>query len=172
MGSLRAYVQNGVGQKTLPAMIEERNIVEAARNTCDAIENFDTRKYQILLSRLAELWPHLDQLCQCKIIVGDEDLIIQGNFSSELNNIPDNLYFYTIFDPKDKSSICATSLKDGLSDIYLNLKEGLLAIDKNTTNTNAVLSEWRLDYETHWGRHMIDVIRFLFLSGNSDGVTS
>jgi hypothetical protein len=141
----------------------EQLVIESARNTCDAIEDFRIEKPQVLLSALIQLWQRFDQLYACDIAVNFREPSIEGNFACKFNNPSGDVYFYVVFDPRDKDSLCATSVKDCLSDIFVSLKNGLVTIETDSADTNVVLNEWRIGYETHWGRHLIDVARFLFL---------
>jgi hypothetical protein len=89
-----------------------------------------------------------------------------------LDRIPDDLVFHVIFDPLNPESVCAASLKDALGDIYKSLDLGLRVLDKEPQKKLAVLWEWRHAYEFHWGRHLIDVIRFFHLCKDPESSAS
>lgn len=139
------------------------NFIDSARQVCRETERFDLGKTQPLLTALIRLLHDADKLTRSEIRFLDEDFNTEVALPSALNSIPDDLVFQVVFDPLDPRSLCASSLKDSLGDIYQSLKSGLEVLDKNRISEDAVFWQWKLDYETHWGRHLLDVIRFMFL---------
>jgi len=67
----------------------------------------------------------------------------------------DRDYYLMIFDPFEEApSPVVGSLSDDLSDIWRDLKEGLLQLDLGTESAvvDAVWA-WRFGLEFHWGSH-------------------
>jgi len=143
-------------------------IIQAAREVCQEIERVNLRDTQPLLTTLIQLLREANSLAQCSIEADDYDLEGGGVLPEALNRIPDDLVFNVVFDPLDPGSVCASSLKDALGDIYESLELGLRVLDKEPQRKLAVLWEWRHAYEFHWGRHLLDVIRFLVLCKESE----
>ncbi len=137
--------------------------IQAAREACQEIERVNLHDTQPLLTTLIQLLREANSLAQCSIEADDYDLGGDEALPEALNRIPDDLVFNVVFDPLDPGSVCATSLKDALGDIYKSLKLGLRISDIEPQKKLAIFWEWRHAYEFHWGRHLLDVIRFLFL---------
>jgi len=135
----------------------------SARQVCREIEELDLGKTQSLLSALIWLLYNADKLAHISIEFLDDDPNLETTLPNSLSSIPNGLVFQVVFDPLNPNSLCAASLKDSLGDIYQSLKSGIEMLDKNPKSRIAVFGQWRLEYQTHWGRHLIDVVRFLFL---------
>lgn len=71
----------------------------------------------------------------------------------------DDLY-WMIFDPtsEDNEAIRGT-LADDMADIYRNLKDSLLPMDKNLITAEVAIWNWRLLFYSHWGDHAISALR-------------
>lgn len=136
--------------------------IQSARLVCREIERIDLHDTQPLLSALIQLLHESNNLTHCSIKT-DDDLEAGSVSLVFLDRVPDDVMFQVVFDPLDSESVCTLSLKDALGDIYESLKFGLEVLDNEPETKMKVLWQWKLDYETHWGRHLIDVIRFLFL---------
>jgi hypothetical protein len=142
-------------------------ILQSAQQVCNDIESFHVNNTAALLSSLIKLLEQADKLARTSIHFSDEDLSYEAEVPSSLTLIPENVAFHVLFDPLDPSSVCASSLRESLGEIFEALKPGLDAI-KAGKSLDAVLWQWKLEYETHWGRHVLDVIRFLFLCPRED----
>lgn len=153
--SLREIVNAAVAESALS------NFIEAARRACREIEGFDS-KNMVSLSALTGLLDAAEALIDCKLVADDSDLCIEN---VDIPACPPlDMVFYVVFDPLDQNSVTAVSLKDCLGDIYGSLKGGLRVLDQSPEKRLAVLWEWRNDYQFHWGRHLVDAVRFLMLS--------
>lgn len=153
------------------AVISEQvfeGFVQAARQACREIEHIDLHNTQVLLSALIQLLREANCLTECSIEADDCESEGGSLLPDALTRIPEDLVFHVVFDPLNPESVCASSLKDALSDIYKSLKFGMNVLDKEPQKKLAIFWEWRFDYEFHWGRHLIDVIRFLVLSKNTE----
>lgn len=70
-----------------------------------------------------------------------------------------NLY-WEFFDPYDQSSPLTNTLSDDLSDIYGDIKRGLIAYQKGTARSvSAAVWEWKDQFNFHWGDHAVDALR-------------
>lgn len=141
-----------------------KEFIASARQVCGAIENFSIDNTGSILSSLIQLLNCADKLVHSAVPFKDEDWNGEVVWPEALKSIPEDVVFQVVFDPLDATSLCASSLRESLGEIYQELKSGLNALDKYGHSEDAVLWNWKLMYETHWGRHVLDVIRFLFLS--------
>jgi hypothetical protein len=141
-------------------------LVDAVRRACRAIELVDLYNTRPLTSALIDLLQQADSLANTKIEVGDEDLVLTKALPTAVKKIPDDVLFYVVFDPLDPGSVCSMTLKDALGDIYEPLASGLELLDDRPEKKYDVAWEWRNGYAFHWGRHLLDVIRALTLSGD------
>jgi hypothetical protein len=137
--------------------------VESARQVCGEMERFHLDNTRPLLSILIRLLYDADKLARSSISFSDDDASAEVALPEALRSISDDVVFQIVFDPLNPESVCASSLRDSLGDIYQSLKSGLDVLDQSRKREDAVFWQWKLDYETHWGRHLLDVIRFLFL---------
>ena len=157
--------------ESLEAMVG-KDFTQCSRQVCEEMECFQVGDTQPLLSALIGLLVNADRLARSSIRFSDLDFDDTAELPVTLAMIPEGVSFHIVFDPLDQNSVCATSLKDALADIYRSLKSGLSMLDRDPSTSAAVLWQWKLDYETHWGRHLLDVIRFLFISPRDLGCLS
>jgi len=73
-------------------------------------------------------------------------------------------HYWVLFDPftNPESSLAFSSLADDLSDVYSDLKRGLVLFDAGLVH--AACWEWRSSFTSHWGESLIEVERALFLA--------
>lgn len=70
-----------------------------------------------------------------------------------------NLY-WEFYDPYDQSNPLTTTLSDDLSDIYGDIKRGLIAYQKGTARSvSAAVWEWKFHFIIHWSDHAVDALR-------------
>lgn len=143
-------------------------LIQVARDVCNEIEKFNAHETSRLLSVLIKLLQNANALEEASVQVCDDDLCIPKNDVPNLANIPEDMFFYGVFSPLDATSICKISFKDSLKDIYESLKGGLLILNQDPTKKFSVLWEWKTEFQFHWGRHLVDVIRFLVLCKDMD----
>ena len=70
-------------------------------------------------------------------------------------------YYREIFDPdadKDEDAVVG-DLADDLTDIYIDLKRGLMILETGTET--AAVFDWRCSFGFHWGRHATSALRAL-----------
>ena len=54
------------------------------------------------------------------------------------------------------------SLADDLTDIYCELKQGLMLLEEEKSDPDGILRNWRAGYRIHWGKHLVDAERHLY----------
>ena len=54
------------------------------------------------------------------------------------------------------------SLADDLTDIYCELKQGLVRLEEERADPGHILGQWQRGYRLHWGRHLVDAERHLY----------
>jgi hypothetical protein len=65
---------------------------------------------------------------------------------------------YNPFETPPQQPVCA-SLADGLTDIWRDLKPGLLALAQDEDRwASDVFWDWKFGFESHWGQHAVDSI--------------
>ena len=65
--------------------------------------------------------------------------------------------YWEVFNPHDRNDLVASDIVDDLSDIYRDLKDGVNEYEAGRRN-NAVFI-WKLYFESHWGKHITDLLR-------------
>jgi hypothetical protein len=130
---------------------------EIARQYCSWAESaFTEPLHEMLMARklLAELHVAVLKLPDLGPGEGSVDILFFDKWDavcSHFQKLPVNEY-WDVFDPlKDVAPILNT-LFDDLTDIYRDLKEGLLLYNRGQV-TEAVW-EWRLKFGIHWGAHL------------------
>jgi hypothetical protein len=149
------------GVATEHAIMEFLN---AARAACNSMEQFDVNDRQSLLPPLTRLLHAAESLRPLRIEIEDTELQIAEASPPFLERLPEDSAFYVLFDPLDANSVVATTLKNCLSDIYASLKGGLNLLQRSPHKRLHVVWELRSNYEFHWGRQLLDAIRFLMLT--------
>jgi hypothetical protein len=62
--------------------------------------------------------------------------------------------YWTIFDFTEKQEPVQRSLAGDISEIYFDLKQGFRLEEIGIPKAD-VLFDWRLDFRSHWGRHLL-----------------
>jgi len=137
--------------------------VEAARRVCHAIETLENSRWDPLLGALTALLAAAQPLAHVRVEPGDIELSDDADAVASTLSVTDTMFFYAVFDPLDQDSVLAVSLRDCLSDIYGPIKSGLRLLNEAPQEMPGVIWEWRNGYQFHWGRHLVDAIRFLVL---------
>ena len=72
-------------------------------------------------------------------------------------------YYWQVFEPLEQKQpeVLVGSLSDDLTDIWRDVKEGLLEFDKSDASLDDVIWHWRSSFETHWGQHAVGAIAAL-----------
>jgi hypothetical protein len=74
-----------------------------------------------------------------------------------------DLYYQEMFEPLDLDvrEPVTGSLSDDLTDIYFDVKEGLMRISDDGVVPAHVIWAWAFGLESHWGRHAVGAITAL-----------
>lgn len=70
-------------------------------------------------------------------------------------------FYNEVYYPWYEDEACPASLTDDLADIYLDMKEGLEALEAGKPHAD-ILFEWQLGFTSHWGRHATDALRAIY----------
>lgn len=62
--------------------------------------------------------------------------------------------YWQVFDPTHKEEPVQGSLSGDISEIYFDLKHSLELEQTDAARSDA-LFDWRLDFRSHWGRHLL-----------------
>ena len=65
--------------------------------------------------------------------------------------------YWQVFDSTSKEEAVQRSLAGDISEIYLDLKRSL-ALEQTNTPRSDMLFDWRLDFRSHWGRHLLGAL--------------
>jgi hypothetical protein len=137
---------------------------ETVREYCKFIEEDDTAKSRVYVLRCLRLLlklhlqalslPNLEATGEPRagiVVESEQWKLVRDRIASRL----DRDHYLMVFDPFEEApSPIAGSLSDDLSDVWRDLKEGLLQLDEGSANAaaNAVWT-WRFGLEFHWGPH-------------------
>jgi len=156
-----------------------QDFTRVAREYCQIIDALDQKEVGQGLNILAHTLPTLylmaldlpqgDTVSEegFETIVSHEEwqaifLKLQGYFGEK------DLYFH-VFNPIDLTDDrpVAGSLSDDLSDIYRDLKEGIVRLGK--ASEGDIVWHWKFNFSIHWGTHLVTamhVIHCLLFKGD------
>lgn len=147
---------------------KQQQLVEIAREYCGLIEQIDDGDND-LFNTLIGLLPRLhasivafgsDKDINCH--VGEADLDARFELFSRLKQVLGERDSYWLeFDNPENEFCKSGSLADDLTDIYCELKSGLLALEDQNKNTGQAVEDWRCAYKFHWGKHLVDAEKHL-----------
>jgi hypothetical protein len=80
-------------------------------------------------------------------------------FSQLRHLLGDRDSYWMEFDMTDDLHSMSGSLADDLTDIYCELKQGLLLVDGEPERA---VEGWHKGYHLHWGQHLVDAERHLY----------
>jgi hypothetical protein len=68
--------------------------------------------------------------------------------------------YWTVFDPTSQDNeVIRGTLADDIADVYRDVKESLLLMDKNAITAELAIWNWRQLFYSHWGDHAISALR-------------
>jgi hypothetical protein len=68
--------------------------------------------------------------------------------------------YWEVFDPYEAEQPLMASLTDDITDIYSDLKKGLLMYERGADDDIAdAVWHWKCQFEMHWGFHLVDALR-------------
>lgn len=65
--------------------------------------------------------------------------------------------YWKIFDSTEKEEPVQGSLAGDISEIYFDLKQSL-RLEETRISKSDLLFDWRLDFRSHWGRHLLGAL--------------
>jgi hypothetical protein len=65
--------------------------------------------------------------------------------------------YWQVFDSTANEAPVQGSLAEDISEIYFDLKRSL-ELEQTDTARSVVLFDWRLDFRSHWGRHLLGAL--------------
>jgi hypothetical protein len=129
-------------------------------NFCNTVENFNSNiesdKYKTLLISLLDMYSKAFFLPDVEPQNDKE-----ANIEISLPNINFNKYdcYWEVFNPYHLEEPLMANLSDDILDIYKDVKRGIYLYNNN--EHKEAISEWKINFEIHWGNHAVDAIRAL-----------
>ena len=144
-------------------------IEESARIYCELIESIDEtdrswlRQISMILPRLhvavAALGVAPDKVEQS----GEVDLDDRFELFSTLHRVIGSRDAYWMEFDRMEDDAASGSLADDLTDIYYELKRNLPRLEMEPSH---VLNDLRSGFKFHWGQHLVDAERHLYVLGS------
>ena len=148
---------------------KQDEMVQAALEYCSLIEQIDDNGKQILPS-LLQLLPRLhagiaafSNAKDADCYVNEADLDARFELFSRLRQLlGDRDSYWLEYDVQGNEDCKSGSLADDLTDIYCELKSGLLSLEENLKDPDQAIDDWRCGYKVHWGKHLVDAEKHLY----------
>jgi hypothetical protein len=141
-------------------------LVQVAQSYCELIENSNNHD-DGWLAQVASLLPRLHVAIESledgngryrHVLAGDLDARFE--LYTHLRGLLGNRDGYWMeFDVAGDGQVMSGSLADDLTDIYYELKHGLIVMEGAP---GSALEEWRQGFRMHWGQHLLDAERHLY----------
>jgi hypothetical protein len=146
-----------------PQAYELKNL---ARNYCELVDRLEETDPD-WLHQVATLLPRLHaavaSLNLPEPTAGHHqfvDLDARFELFSQLRHLlGDRDSYWLEFDVAEDEQSMSGSLADDLTDIYCELKQGLLRVDGEP---DKAIEDWHNSYHLHWGQHLVDAERHLY----------
>jgi hypothetical protein len=152
-----------------------------ARKYCDIVDSSSTSDRSDLLAQIYEVLPtlidaaiHLPDAGTLVVDAEDEE----DENSRDANPTPspdggawDELHrslkkrlgdtdtYLTVFDAATDKEAIHGSLSDDIAEIYRDLKDDLVLMDRNAAAPQNALWEWRYGFDSHWGHHAMSALK-------------
>ena len=168
-------------QKNDPGNSSVRRFLNAARQYCALLESEDPRPQPELIRQVLPLLLSLySAALELPDVEPEPDAKTEHEMDSEdrkkfyknvVKKVGGELPYQEVFEPFDPDDweVVSGSLADDLSDIYFDIKRGLLTLGDLPEVSLATVWRWRFNFEIHWGRHAASAIHaihsFLFRLG-------
>lgn len=145
------------------------DLFQAAREYCALIEQIDDNENEILPA-LLELLPRLhagvasiNTVDDGGCYVNEADLDARFELFTRLRQLLGERDSYWLeYDVMTSEDCKSGSLADDLTDIYCELKSGLLYLENESSNLEQAIDGWRNGFEVHWGKHLVDAEKHLY----------
>ena len=147
----------------------KEELMQVALDYCSLIEQIDDNGKEILPS-LLELLPRLHAGIAALNVgsdggcyINEADLDARFELFSRLRELlGDRDSYWLEYDVLGNEDCKSGSLADDLTDIYCELKSGLLSMEENAKNRDQAIDDWRCGYKVHWGKHLVDAEKHLY----------
>ena len=148
---------------------KHEEMMRAAVDYCSLIEQVDDNEKEVLPS-LIKLLPRLHAGIAALASEKDEDCYVNEAdldarfelFSRLRQLLGDRDSYWLEYDVRGNEECKSGSLADDLTDIYCELKSGLLSLEENLKNPDEAIDGWRCGYKVHWGKHLVDAEKHLY----------
>jgi len=147
---------------------KQQQLIGVVREYCSLIEQIDDQQ-QSIFPALTALLPRLhasiaayanEKDADCNI--GEADLDARFELFSRLKQLLGDRDGYWLEYDNPASETCKSgSLADDLTDIYCELKNGLLGMEDQTRQLSQIIDNWRCGFKVHWGKHLVDAEKHL-----------
>jgi hypothetical protein len=149
-------------------MTDVDELLTIARRYCELIESLQEGDRESL-TQLNGLLPRLHAAMttagpwqEDKPLETAVDLDKRFELFSNLHRLLGDLDGYWMeYDVTPDGQEMSGSLADDLTDIYCELKNGLMRLENNN-DTRRTLRRWRSGFCNHWGQHVVDAERHLY----------
>lgn len=146
---------------------EDSELLAIARRYCELIESLD-EGHRAPLVQLNGLLPRLHAAMAVvdpsadDILDPDADLDRRFELFTRLHRLLGDLDGYWMeYDVTPDRQEMSGSLADDLTDIYCELKNGLIRLEASS-DPDLTLGRWRMGFCKHWGQHVVDAERHLY----------
>ena len=146
-------------------------LVNAIRDYCLLIEHVEIYNNDKLLADMARILPrihtamaHLDEPNIEYSFFSLPDLEERFELYCRLKQqlgVEDD--YYLKYDSQKLQEEMNGSLASDLTDIYFELKRGLILFDAEQDNHRHALKLWQISYMLHWGQHLVNAQKHLFV---------
>jgi hypothetical protein len=140
-----------------------------AREYCELVDNLDDYSQQDWLARIAEVLPRLHEAVG-QLHVADSPVARTTEpdidarfdlFSRIYRKIGEREGFNPEFDAQMGGQRLSGSLADDLTDIYFDVRRGLVLLDEHPDEPGVAIHDWRHSFQLHWKHHLRDAERQL-----------
>ncbi len=143
-------------------------LMQVAKEYCGLIEQADDNQ-EAIFPRILKLLPRLNNCIQAfadekeaDCYIKEADLDARFELFSHLRHLLGERDGYWLeYDIQTNEDCKSGSLADDLTDIYCELKSGLLSLEENLKNPGEAIEDWRCGFKVHWGKHLLDAEKHL-----------
>lgn len=148
---------------------KKQELLDVARSYCSLIEQVEDSE-QAILPALIQLLPRLHACIQAfsdhdlgDCDLSDADLDARFELFTRLRQLlGDRDSYWLEYDLRSSDDCKSGSLADDLTDIYCELKSGLLSLEDESKDPEAAIDDWRCGFKVHWGKHLVDAEKHLY----------
>lgn len=148
-----------------------RKIVALAREFCRSIERAGKPDDERWLEGMAQLLPRLHAALACLATEVVREFVqmplpdLEARFELYFKLkalLGDRDEYWMEFDVAHDGQSKSGSLADDFTDIYCELKQGLVQLERWPSKGAQVIRQWEQGYRIQWGQHVVDAERHLW----------